>query len=195
VLARKAGPRAVHQGVAALVSAVPYADLESICRAAAAREDGILVILDRIEDPHNLGAVLRAAAAAGADGVLIGAVGAVGLTPAVAKVSAGALDRIPVSREPRLRRRLSALKGSGFRVVALDPRGETPWDRADLTGRIAVLAGGEGAGLRRALAQEADLRVSIPLGRGVESLNVSVSVAVLLFEAVRQRRAKAAASR
>ncbi len=191
-LAMKVGARAVHQGVAAIVSAVPYADPDEVCGWAAAREDGLLVLLDGVEDPHNLGAVVRTAAAAGAVGVLVGGEGTVGLTPAVAKVSAGAVERIPVAREPKPGRRLTWLKAKGFRVLALDPGGPEPWDAVDLAGRIALVVGAEGKGLRRGLLEAADLRVSIPLGGGVESLNLSVAVAVLLFEAARQRRRRAA---
>ena len=187
LLARKAGRGAVHQGVLAVVSAVAYADPEEICRRAAA-QGGVLVVLERVSDPRNLGAVLRTAAAAGAAGVLLGGGESVGLTPVVAKASAGAVERIPVAREVHIGRRIRALKEAGFRVVALDPAGDVPWDGADLTGRLVVVAGGEGPGLRPILRQAADTRVSIPLEAGIESMNVSVAVGVVLFEAVRQRR-------
>ncbi len=188
VLARKVGRREVHQGVVAIVSAVPYADPEAVCRAAADRKDGLLVALDGIEDPRNLGATVRSSAAAGADGLLLSTEGSVGLTAVAAKASAGAVERLPVAREPRLRQRLLALREAGFRVVGLDPRGDAAWDGIDLSGRNVLVAGGEGRGLRRGLAEVCDHRVSIPLERGVESLNVSVAVAVVLFEVVRQRR-------
>ena len=188
VLARKVGRREVHQGVVALVSAVPYADPEEICRAAASRENGLLVALDGVEDPRNLGATVRSSAAAGADGMLLGAEGSVGLTAVAAKASAGAVERLPVAREPRLRQRLLALREAGFRVLGLDPRGATPWDSLELSGRNVLVAGGEGRGLRRSIAEVCEHRVLIPLEHGVESLNVSVAVAVVLFEVVRQRR-------
>ena len=144
-------------------------------------------MLDGIEDPRNLGAILRTAAAAGADGILLGVESTVGLTPVVAKAAAGALDRIPVAREPKLGARLSELKARGFRVVALDPKGTTPWNRASLAGPVVVIAGGEGRGLRRGLLDAADERVVLPLAAGVESLNVSVAVGIVLYELVRQR--------
>jgi 23S rRNA (guanosine2251-2'-O)-methyltransferase len=187
VLARKAGTRVVHQGVAALVSPVAYAEADDVCAAAGLEKEGLLVVLDGIEDPRNLGAVIRTAAAAGAHGVLLGTEETVGLTPAVAKTAAGALDRIPIAREPKLRRRLLGLKSSDFRIVALDPRSDRPWDGESYRGRVVVVAGGESRGLRRALLESADARVALPLSRGVESLNVSVAVGAVLYEVVRQR--------
>jgi len=188
LLARKLGRGARHQGVVARVAPIPYVDPTKLCEAAARRVRGTLVLLDRVEDPGNLGAVLRAAAAAGVDGALLAAEGTVGLTPAVAKSSAGAVERIPVARERRLARRIERLRELGFCTVALDGRADLPWDRPDLSGRLAIVAGGEHRGIRPAVAQVCDFRVAIPLERGVESLNVAVAVGVLLFEAVRQRR-------
>lgn len=188
VLAKKAGARAVHQGVAALVAPVAYADADDMCEAAARASDGLLVVLDGIEDPRNLGAIVRTAAAAGAHGVLLGVDDTVGITPGTAKTAAGALERIPVARDPKLRRRLEQLKSRGFRVAALDAKGATPWDSVSYAGRTVVVAGGEGKGLRRGLLDVADARVALPLARGVESLNVSVAVGALLYEVVRQRR-------
>jgi len=187
VLARKAGTRAVHQGVAALVAPVAYADVEDVCAAAGLEKEGLLVVLDGIEDPRNLGAVIRTAAAAGAHGVLLGVEETVGITPAVAKTAAGALDRIPIAREPKLGRRLEGLKSASFRVVALDPRSDRLWDAESYLGRVVVVAGGEARGLRRGLLEAADARVALPLARGVESLNVSVAVGAVLYEVVRQR--------
>jgi len=184
----KAGRDALHQGVAAIVSALPYADADAMCLAAAEDPDAVLVALDGIEDPRNLGAVVRTAAAAGASGVIVSSDRSVGLTATVAKTSAGALERIGVAREPRLGRRLRALGEGGFRVLALDAGGESAWDRLDLRGRNVIVAGSEGRGLRKDLADLADHRVRIPLQSGVESLNVSVAVALLLYEVVRQRR-------
>lgn len=188
VLARRLGRKAVHQGIAAAVAPLPYADPDAVCAAAAAAVDGTLLLLDRVTDPRNLGAILRTAAAAGVSGVLLGE-GSVGLTPAALKTSAGAAGRLPVAREPKPGTRLEALRRNGFRSLALDPRGALPWDRADLTGRLVLVVGGEGPGVRPGLATRAEHRVAIPLAPGVESLNVSVSVGVILFEAVRRRRA------
>ncbi len=192
VLARKIGARAVHQGIAAVVSAVPFEDTDELCRRAASREDGLLVLLDRVVDPGNLGAALRAAAGAGAQGVLLASDHTVGLTPAVARASAGALERIPVARDPRPGPRLRSLREAGFRVVGLDPRAVRPWYRADLRGRVVLVAGGEERGVRPGVAAECNASVALPLAPGVESLNVATALGILLFEAVRQRRGSGA---
>jgi 23S rRNA (guanosine2251-2'-O)-methyltransferase len=188
VLSKKAGAKAVHQGVIAFVAVLPYADPDEVCAAAASRPDGLLVALHEVEDPRNLGAVVRTAAGAGASGVLVD--GSAGLTATVAKASAGALERIAVAREPKLGPRLDRLRSGGFRCVALDPAGPQGWDSVDLTGRLVVALGGEGKGLSRRILDSADHRVRIPMAAGVESLNVSVAAGVLLFEAARQRRAR-----
>jgi 23S rRNA (guanosine2251-2'-O)-methyltransferase len=165
VLAKKAGRRAVHQGVAALVSPVAYRDPGEVCDAAARAKEGLLVVLDGIEDPRNLGAVIRTAAAAGSHGILLGTEDTVGITPAAAKTSAGALERIGVAREPKLGKRLSALKQLGFMVAALDVHGRTRWDAVSYRGPVVVMAGGEGRGLRRGLLEAADHRVASAGGR------------------------------
>jgi 23S rRNA (guanosine2251-2'-O)-methyltransferase len=186
VLAQKIGPRAVHQGVAAVVAPVAYATADAICRAAV-KGGGLVLVLDGIEDPRNLGAVLRTAVAAGVDGVLLGVEATVGITAVVAKTAAGALEHIAIAREPKLGARLKELKDLGFRVAALDPRGDKPWNQVSFRGPTVLLAGGEGRGLRRSLLDVADDRVALPLADGVESLNVSVAVGILLYEVVRQR--------
>lgn len=187
-LGRRLGRRAGHQGVAARVAPVRYADAERICRDAAALAEGTLVLVDRVTDAGNLGAILRTAAGAGAAGVLLSTEGTAGLTPHAAKAAAGALERLPVAREPKPARRIERLAAAGFVSVALDPRGERTWDEIDLRGRLVVLAGGEARGPRPAVAGACAYRVSIPLAPGIESLNVAVSTGVLLFEALRQRR-------
>jgi len=188
LLARKVGTRTAHQGIAAQVASFPYADPERLCRAAGDKADGLLLLLDRVVDPGNLGAILRSAAAAGADGVLLGVEGTAGLSPAVAKASAGAVERIPVAREPKPARRIEQLRGRGFSALALDPRGDLPWDRADLTGRTLLVVGGEERGPAPGVIRACGARVAIPLAAGVESLNVAQAASVLLFELVRQRR-------
>lgn len=188
VLAKKAGAKAVHQGIAAVVSPIAYATSEQVVRALAADPRGGVVVLDGVEDPRNLGAVIRSAAAAGCGGVLIGTEGSVGLTPVAVKASAGLAERLPVARDSRIPARLREMASAGACVVGLDARGETPWDAVDLSGRVVVVAGGEERGLRRGVLDACHHRVAIPLAAGVESLNVSVAVAVVLFEAVRQRR-------
>jgi len=187
VIARKTGRKTVHQGVAAIVSPVAYADADEICRSAAQATAGLIVVLDGIEDPRNLGAVIRTAAAAGSQGVLLGTEATVGITPAVAKTAAGALERLPVAREPKLTRRLAGLQAQGFRIVALDGRSDRRWDAESYRGPIVLVAGGEGSGLRRSLLDAADARVALPLASGIESLNVSVAIGAVLYEVVRQR--------
>lgn len=187
ILAKKIGSRVVHQGVVAVVAPVAYAAAEALSDAAARERSGLLVVLDGVEDPRNLGAVIRTAAAAGAHGILLGTEETVGITPAVAKTAAGALERIPIAREPKLARRLTELKSRGYRVVALDGRSDRRWDAENYTGSVAVVAGGESRGLKRGLLAVADAVVSLPLAKGVESLNVSVAVGALLYEIVRQR--------
>jgi 23S rRNA (guanosine2251-2'-O)-methyltransferase len=188
LLSRKVGPGAAHQGIAAQVAALPYADPEQVCRDAREKPDGLLLLLDRVVDPGNLGAIVRSAAAAGADGILLGVGGTVGLSPAVAKASAGALERIPVAREGRPARRIERLRAEGFAALVLDPRAELSWHRAPLGGRILLVVGGEARGPSPAVIRACDERVAIPLARGVESLNVAVAASVLLFELVRQRK-------
>lgn len=195
VLGRKVGARAAHQGIAAEVAPASYAPVAEVCARAAAKPDGLLVLLDGVTDAGNFGSILRTAAAAGADGVILAREGTVGLTAAVAKASAGNLDQLPVAREARPSHRLQALAELGFTSYALDPRGESAWDRLELTGRLVLVAGGEERGLRPGILGACHGRVAVPLAPGVDSLNVAVAVGVVLFEAVRQRRAASLESR
>lgn len=181
------GRRSSAQGIVAQVAAARYADVESICASANAKPDGLLVLVDRVTDAGNLGAIVRTAAAAGADGVLLSREGTVGLTPHVVKASAGAVERIPVAREAEPGRRIERLREKGFLCLALDPRGGTPWTEARLGGRVVVVAGGEERGPRPGIVAKCNIVVAIPLERGIESLNVAVATAVVLFEARRQR--------
>jgi 23S rRNA (guanosine2251-2'-O)-methyltransferase len=187
-LARKVGARAVHQGIAAVVAPLPYADADELSRRAIEDPAGLLVLVDRVEDAGNLGAIVRTAAASGATGALLSAEGTVGLSAGVARASAGAAERLPVAREARPSWRVAQLREAGFLTIVLDPRGDVPWDRVDLTGRLLVVAGGEARGARPGIRDACELRISIPVAPAVESLNVAVATAVLLFEAVRQRR-------
>ena len=189
VLATKAGRRAVHQGVAARVAARAYADADEICRQVAADPEGRLVLVDRVTDPRNLGAIVRTAAAAGVTGLLLAAEETVGLTPSAIKTAAGAAERIPIGRDQALGRRVEWLKKAGFTTVALDPRGRPLWG-VPLHGRIAVVAGGEQGGAGEGVLRACEWRLAVPLAPGVESLNVAVALGVLLFEAARQRHAR-----
>ena len=186
-LVKRAGRDAAHQGIAAVVAPLAYSDPAWVVERVCAEDAPCLLVIDGVEDPGNLGALLRSAAAAGVHGILLGRDGTVGVTPVAIKASAGTAGRVPIAREGRLSARLGALAEAGFRVVALDPRGDIPWNRVDLTGPVVIVAGGEGRGLRPGILQKCTDRIAIPLADGVESLNVSVATGVVLFEVVRQR--------
>jgi 23S rRNA (guanosine2251-2'-O)-methyltransferase len=189
LLGRKVGRGASHQGIAAQVAERPYRPVEELCRAAEQSAEGLLLLVDRVVDPGNLGAILRTAAAAGAAGVILASGGTAGLTGAVAKASAGAVERVVVAREPRLPALLKRLGERGFATLALDPRGDESWDQVDLRGPVALVLGGEARGARPGVVQACNRVVAIPLAGKLDSLNVAVAAGVLLFERVRQRRA------
>jgi 23S rRNA (guanosine2251-2'-O)-methyltransferase len=178
----------VHQGIVAEVRAFAYAELEDVLAAAKASDrPPLLVVLDGIQDPQNLGAIIRSAHALGAHGVVVAKDRAAGLTGAVAKASAGALAHTPVARVVNLSRALEQMKEAGFWTVAADPDGkDTAW-QARLDGPLAVVVGAEGPGIRKGVLDHCDLRVRIPLAGQVASLNASVSAALLLYEICRQR--------
>jgi 23S rRNA (guanosine2251-2'-O)-methyltransferase len=185
-----------HQGIIALIASKAYCSTDEILEhARRLDEPPFLVILDGVEDPHNLGAVLRTAEAAGVHGVFIPERRAVGLTPVVAKVSAGALDHMRVGRVVNLSRLIEELKGDGVWVYGVEPSAQTDVTTIDMTGPVAFVFGGEGGGIRQGVLQECDARVRIPIKGKVQSLNVSAAVAVTLFEGVRQRSATAVTQR
>lgn len=178
----------VHQGVIALVAAHAYSDLGAILERARERgEEPLLLVLDGIEDPQNLGALLRCADAAGAHGVIVPERRAVGLTPAAAKASAGAIEHVPVARVVNLARTLKELKEQGIWVVGAHQDGRSVYHQAALTGPIALVVGSEGRGVSKLIAQNCDLLVRLPMYGGVESLNAAVAGAVVLYEIRRQR--------
>jgi 23S rRNA (guanosine2251-2'-O)-methyltransferase len=187
-LAARAGRQHATQGIVAQVAAARYAPLAETVRRAQAKADGLLVLVDRVTDAGNLGAILRTSAGAGADAVILSREGTVGLTPHVIRASAGAIERIPVCREGEPGRRIEALREAGFLCLVLDPRGEVSWTEVALSGKVLVVAGGEERGARPGIVEKCDNRVAIPLERGVESLNVAGATGVLLFELRRQRR-------
>jgi 23S rRNA (guanosine2251-2'-O)-methyltransferase len=174
-----------HQGVVARVEPYRYADAWELASA----ERPLLVVLDRVTDPRNLGAVCRSALGAGATGVVVPAHGSAVVTPAVARSSAGAVEHLPLAVVTNLARYLEEVKGPELWVYGA--AGEAPSDlwSTDLTGGVALALGAEGKGLRPLVRRTCDALVSIPLEGAVESLNVSVAAAVFLFEALRQRRA------
>ncbi len=177
-----------HQGVVALTGARGYRSLdEVIARSKQTGRFPLILLLDGVEDPRNLGAIVRTAEAAGVDGVVLPRHRAVGLTAAVDKASAGALEHQAVTRVTNLGRTLEELKAEGFWSVGLDPSAERRYTELDYRMSIALIAGGEGQGIRSGVLKKCDFRVSIPMRGAVDSLNVSVAVAVVLFEIIRQR--------
>ena len=176
----------VHQGVVADVEDVRDYDVAELVRGSAGAP--LIVVLDGIEDPHNLGAILRTSDAAGASGVVVQSRRAAALGGAAAKASAGAVAHVRVAEVVNIARALEELKTLGVWTVGLAQEGATRYDTVDLTGPIAIVLGAEGAGLRRLVREKCDFLASIPMLGQVGSLNVSVAAGVMLFEAVRQRR-------
>lgn len=182
-------PDGRHQGIIGLVASKQYAEPEEILAYARQRgESPLLVVLDGVEDPNNLGAILRTAEAAGAHGVFLPERRSAGLTGAVAKASAGALEHLRVARTPNISRLIERLQAEGVWVYALVPQASKPHTSLDFRGSVAVVLGGEAGGVRPGVLGHCDDRASIPMQGQVESLNVSVAAGVVLFEAVRQRR-------
>lgn len=174
-----------HQGVAAIASAATYARLNEVLEKL--QKPGLIVVLDGVEDPHNLGAILRSAHAAGADAVVVPERRSAPLSETVAKASAGAIEYLPVCRVKNLNRALKQLKDAGFWVYGLDERVKQPYGRGDYTRHTALVLGGEGKGLHRLTAESCDALVRIPVAGRIASLNVSVAAGIVLFEVVRQR--------
>src|SRR5690242_6151010 len=179
-LERLAGTSA-HQGVIALGAARKYADLDSI------GESEMLVVLDGVEDPHNLGAIIRTAHAAGAGAVIIPERRAAAVTDVVAKAAAGALEHLPVVRVTNINRALEDLKKRGYWIYGLDERGEQNYDRVNFSAPTALVLGGEGKGLHEQVRKHCDVLVRIPMAGKISSLNVSVAAGVVLFEWKRRR--------
>jgi len=179
-----------HQGVVAVVADFRYAALDGLLAAAAASGRApLLVLLDGVEDPHNLGAVIRSAHALGAHGVVIPKDRAVGVTPAAAKASAGAVERCPVARVTNVAKTIADLKDAGVWSIALAADGDRLLGELDLRGPTALVLGSEGEGLRPLVRKTCDLSARIPMTGELDSLSVSASAAVALYEAARQRRA------
>ncbi len=183
---RICGGRA-HQGVAAYISPYAYCEVEDIITRAAVKGDDLFVILlDGIEDPHNFGAIIRTANAAGAHGVIIPKRRAAGITDTVVKASAGAVEYTPVARVSNIVQTIEKLKAMGVWTYAVDMDGQNCF-KTDLKGRIALVIGGEGEGISRLAAEKCDHRVSIPMMGEITSLNASNAAAVLMYEVCRQR--------
>ena len=182
-------PHENHQGVAASVASADYVAWQDIVDAARQKgEDPLLVILDELEDPHNLGAILRSVEAVGAHGVIIPKRRAVPLTDGVAKASAGAIEHVPVARVSNLVQVIEELKKQGIWIAGADLHGEY-MHKQDLTGPLAIVVGSEGKGLGKLVRESCDYVVSIPMQGKINSLNASVATGVLLYEVYRQRNA------
>jgi 23S rRNA (guanosine2251-2'-O)-methyltransferase len=169
---------AAHQGIVAFGAAERYATLDETIA-----QKGLHVILDGVEDPHNLGAIVRTAHAAGASAIVIPERRAVGLTESVARAAAGALAYVPIVKVTNINRSLEALKDAGYWIYGLDERGDHTYDKVDFTAPTAIVLGGEGKGLHEHVAKHCDFLVRIPMPPGgVASLNVSVAAGIMLFE-------------
>ena len=176
-----------HQGVIAQVAAYEYSTVEDILAKAEEKgEPPFLILLDNVEDPHNLGAIIRTANLAGAHGVIIPKRRAVGLTSTVAKTSAGAINYTPVAKVTNLVRTMEELKQKGIWFVCADMGGESMY-RMNLTGPIGLVIGNEGEGVSRLVREACDFTASIPMKGDIDSLNASVAAGVLAYEIVRQR--------
>lgn len=176
-----------HQGVVAVTSSKQYNDLDDLITAKRGQYS-LIVVLDGVEDPHNLGAILRTADAAGADGVVVPERRAAGITGTVVKSSAGASEHLPVAKVTNIARTLEDLKAQNIWTVGLDERGAKSYDSLDYNMDCAIVLGAEGKGVHDLVARKCDFLVSIPMLGKVPSLNVSVAAGVVLYEVVRQRR-------
>ncbi len=176
-----------HQGVIAIAAAYSYAEVEDILKAAEERqEDPFILLLDGINDPHNLGAIIRTANMAGAHGVIIPKNGACGLTPTAVRASAGAVNYTPVARVTNLKNTMLDLKKRGLWFVCADIKGKNLYEQ-DLKGPLGIVIGSEGSGVSRLIRENCDFTVSIPTRGDLDSLNASVAAGVISFEALRQR--------
>ena len=182
-----------HQGVAAVTSQKQYTDLDDVL-AAKRGHYAFVLVLDGVEDPHNLGAIIRTAEGAGADGIVIPERRAAGVTATVAKASAGASEHVPIARVTNIARTLEELKKRNVWTVGLDERGTQAYDLIDYKMDCALVLGAEGRGLHELVRKSCDFLVSIPMLGKVASLNVSVAAGVVMYEVARQRRAGAGAA-
>ena len=181
-------PRGNHQGVVGIVAAKAYSEEDDVFAFAKSQQDPpLLVLLDGVEDPYNLGAVLRTSEAAGVHGVLLPERRSVGLTALVAKASAGALDHMHVARVRNLSRTIEGLQQAGVWVYGFVPASPKNYTSLDYRGPVALVLGGEGKGIRHGVLEKCDDTVHIPMSGHVASLNVSAAAAIALFEVVRQR--------
>ena len=180
------------QGVIAVVPDPRYREPEDIVTSANRKaEVPLIVMLDGVQDPHNLGAIARTADAAGAHGLIIPERRAVGITPGAVRASAGALEHVKVARVVNLNRAIESLKDAGVSVIGLDADGDIEYTQADFTGPVVIVVGSEGKGMSRLVRENCDQIVSIPMAGKLSSLNASVSAGIVLYEAFRQRQRQA----
>jgi len=181
--------RKVHQGVVAIAAYAEYVTINDILSLAQERnEKPLIIICDEISDPHNLGAIIRTAHAAGAHGIIIPKRRSAGLTATVAKASSGAVFHMPVAKVPNITAAINELKDAGVWIYGAMPEGENDLWETDLTDAAALVIGSEDSGISRLVAENCDFKVKIQMSGKLSSLNASVSAALLLYEAVRQRR-------
>ena len=181
-----------HQGVVAVAAAFRYSELADVFALAESKnESPFVIICDEIEDPHNLGAIIRSAEACGAHGVIVPKRRSAGLTPAVCKASAGAVEHIPIVRVANLVQTMETLKKQGLWLFVADAGG-TDWNLADYSGGVGIIVGSEGRGVGRLVKDNCDAVVSLPMSGSVNSLNASVAAGIIMYEAARQRKLKAA---
>ncbi|MEW9123860.1 MAG: 23S rRNA (guanosine(2251)-2'-O)-methyltransferase RlmB [Thermotaleaceae bacterium] len=180
-----------HQGILAMVAAYDYVEVDEILKKAQKKgEPPFLVILDEITDPHNLGAILRTANAAGVHGIIIPKRRAVGLTAVVAKTSAGAIEYVSVAKVSNLARTIDGLKEKGLWIVGADMDGEKTYYEQDMTGNVVLVIGSEGQGIGRLIKEKCDFIVRIPMKGEMSSLNASIAASLLMYEVMRQKERK-----
>ncbi|MCL2707004.1 MAG: 23S rRNA (guanosine(2251)-2'-O)-methyltransferase RlmB [Dehalococcoidia bacterium] len=185
----KLAATASHQGVLARVASHEYITLEQLLQVSQRKNEVPLYgVLDGLEDPHNLGAILRSSDAAGIHGLIIRNRREVGLTPVVAKASAGAIEYVPVARVSNITQAIESLKKNGVWVIGIEVCGNMPFDKVDFKLPTAIVIGGEGAGISELVRKKCDILASIPMGGRISSLNASVAAALVMYEAYRQRR-------
>lgn len=177
----------VHQGIVAYVDEYQYASVNQVINKCSEKEDVCLAILDGLEDPHNLGAILRTADATGIDGIIIPKNRSVSLNSTVAKVSTGAIEHVDVVQVTNLNQTINELKKNGYWIIGLEMDGSIDYRKQDYRGKIALVIGSEGKGISRLVKENCDFLVNIPMVGHVTSLNASVSASILFYEVLRNR--------
>ncbi len=188
ILNKKDKSQGISQGVIAEAEEYKYAELETMTVNAGAKRSSVILLLDEIQDPHNLGAIARTAAAAEADGIIITEKNSVKVNHTVVKASAGAVNYIPIALTKNVYKSIEDLKSAGFRILGTDLKARKSMYDEDLAGKVAIILGNEGQGIRKNILKLCDELLKIPIAGRIESLNVSVSAGLILYEALRQRK-------